>query len=199
MLTSGSIPSSWTSGEAPFPPSSHASASGVADDEPSWCSCLWTHDELALTSRRRLLTMPDTQSKRSPAVSGAGTAQSSCTRFTNHNIHKLTALLSKGPATHRRNDNSSRHRERIGSRLSTTQILFESHRCVQETLRSASPPNLTAILLTPHPRQQSKDVEDKLRDLIPWLTKLENTVTTGSLDTNPEGGPSIHEFVYLRI
>ncbi|KAF9787455.1 hypothetical protein BJ322DRAFT_1019867 [Thelephora terrestris] len=34
--------------------------------------------------------------------------------------------------------------------------------------------------------EQSKDVEDSLRDLIPWITKLENTVATASPDINPE-------------
>lgn len=37
-----------------------------------------------------------------------------------------------------------------------------------------------------YPSQQSKDVEDKLRDLIPWLTKLENTTATAGLGTSPE-------------
>ena len=34
--------------------------------------------------------------------------------------------------------------------------------------------------------QQSKDVEDKLGDLIPWLIKLKDSVTTASADGNHE-------------
>ena len=34
--------------------------------------------------------------------------------------------------------------------------------------------------------QQSKDVEDKLGELIPWLIKLNGSVTTASADGNRE-------------
>jgi hypothetical protein len=36
--------------------------------------------------------------------------------------------------------------------------------------------------------QQSKDVEDKLRDLIPWLMKLKDTATLTSVNGNHEEG-----------
>ena len=142
--------------------------------------------------------MSDSQSKRPRTISGAATEQSSCTQPTNHRVHKLTPLLSKETTAYRCNDNSSRHGERVGRRFPTPQILFGSHRCVQEALRSVSPPILTAISLT-HPPQQSKDIEDKLRDLIPWLTKLENTVTTGNLDTNPEEAARREQLTRLAL
>ena len=34
--------------------------------------------------------------------------------------------------------------------------------------------------------QESKDVEDKLKDLIPWLVKLKNSAATASTDDNQE-------------
>ena len=36
------------------------------------------------------------------------------------------------------------------------------------------------------PSQQSKDVEEKLEELIPWLTKLKDGVTTPGADDNHE-------------
>jgi hypothetical protein len=36
------------------------------------------------------------------------------------------------------------------------------------------------------PSQQSKDVKEKLEELIPWLTKLKDGVTTPSADNNHE-------------
>ena len=44
------------------------------------------------------------------------------------------------------------------------------------SIRSGAPALLTDLF------QQSKDVEDKLRDLIPWLTKLKDSVTTAGVD-----------------
>ena len=37
-----------------------------------------------------------------------------------------------------------------------------------------------------YPSQGCKDVEDKLGDLVLWLTKLKNSVTTASADGNHE-------------
>jgi hypothetical protein len=34
--------------------------------------------------------------------------------------------------------------------------------------------------------QESRGVEDKFRDLIPWLVKLKDSVTTASVDGNHE-------------
>ena len=49
------------------------------------------------------------------------------------------------------------------------------------------------------PPQQSKDVEDKLKDLDLWLSKLENTVTTTSLEINPEEAARRERFTRFAL
>jgi len=59
------------------------------------------------------------------------------------------------------------------------------HQCTHQTLRRGFLSNTAQALLTPLP-QQIKDIEDKLEDLIPWLTKLKDTVTKASFDDDHE-------------
>jgi len=59
------------------------------------------------------------------------------------------------------------------------------YQCTHQTLRRAFLSNLAQALLT-HLPQQIKDIEDKLGDLIPWLTKLKDTVTKTGVDGDHE-------------
>ena len=47
--------------------------------------------------------------------------------------------------------------------------------------------------------QQSKDVEEKLRDLDLWVNKLENTVVTASSDIDPEEAAGRERFTRLAL
>lgn len=47
--------------------------------------------------------------------------------------------------------------------------------------------------------QQSKDVEEKLRDLDLWVNKLENTVVTASSDIDPEEAARRERFTRLTL
>lgn len=47
-------------------------------------------------------------------------------------------------------------------------------------------PSRITISLMQSSSKQIKDVEEKLGDLIPWLTKLEKTVVTPTVKVNPE-------------
>lgn len=63
--------------------------------------------------------------------------------------------------------------------------MFGRHQCPRETLRSPFQSDPATLLLI-HPSQESKDVEDKLGDLVIWLTKLKNSVVTTSTDDDHE-------------
>ena len=57
--------------------------------------------------------------------------------------------------------------------------------CHHQTLWRAFPLNSAPTPLT-ESSQQSKDIEDKLGDLIPWLAKLNERTTLTSIDGNHE-------------
>ena len=59
------------------------------------------------------------------------------------------------------------------------------HQCSHEALRSTIPSDHATILLM-HVSQDSKDVEEKLRDLIPWLIRLKENIVAAGADRNPE-------------
>ncbi|KAF9787378.1 hypothetical protein BJ322DRAFT_1019804 [Thelephora terrestris] len=77
--------------------------------------------------------------------------------------------------------NSSKRRRLIDGAITLLDIVKES--------ADAFPPLkscLGAIDAFRKHYEQSKDVEDSLRDLIPWINKLENTLATAIPDINPE-------------
>lgn len=59
--------------------------------------------------------------------------------------------------------------------------MFGRHHRAHQTLRRASPLSSAPNPLTESP-QQSKDIEDKLAELILWLTKLKDSATLASAD-----------------
>ena len=71
--------------------------------------------------------------------------------------------------------------QRVNRRFSSPQIVFGRHHRAHQTLRRAFPLSSAPNLLT-ESLQQSKDVEDKLADLILWLTKLKDSATLASAD-----------------
>jgi len=92
---------------------------------------------------------------------------------------------SKGTADYRCYEDVSRYRHGISRCFSSPQSLFGRYHCAHQTLRctflsSSAPTPLTDSL------QQSKDVEDKLGDLIPWLAKLKDSAMLTSVDGNRE-------------
>ena len=85
----------------------------------------------------------------------------------------------------RYDEGDTRHRKRIGRRFPASQIVFGGHQHTHHTLRSVFHSIRTTIWLI-HPFQESKDVEEKLGDLIPWLRKLKDDVMTLSADDSRE-------------
>jgi hypothetical protein len=75
------------------------------------------------------------------------------------------------------------------------------HQCAHEALRSTIPSDRSTISLT-HLPQDSKDVEEKLGDLIPWVLKLKESVPAASADGDPEGAKRDEQLIlfvsYLR-
>ena len=92
---------------------------------------------------------------------------------------------SKETADYRCYEGVPRHCHGISRCFSSPQSLFGRHHRAHQTLRctfllSSTPTPPTGSL------QQSKDVEDKLGDLIPWLTKLKDSAALTSLGGNHE-------------
>ena len=102
-----------------------------------------------------------------------------------HRIRALTDLHSEEAATHRGDKDAFRYREGVSRCLPPSQIVSGRHQCTDQTLRSGLPSNRIPISLTSI-FQECKDVEEKLRDLIPWLTKLKGSMMTTRADENHE-------------
>ena len=98
---------------------------------------------------------------------------------------KLTVFPSEETAIHRYDKDAPRHRKGVSRCSPTSQIVFGGNWCAHQTLRSALLSNRPIISLTGRPKE-AKDVQDKLGDLIPWLTKLKDIVMTASADGSPE-------------
>ena len=137
------------------------------------------------TSRRKLQTMSNFLRKRRPTPGGTGIGPSSRTRPDYYHNPNLMTLCSEETTAHRHDKDTARHRNGVSRRPSAPQIVFGRYQCARQTLRSAFSPNDASASLT-YLSQQSKDIEDNLRDLIPWLTKLKDTVTTPVADGNHE-------------
>jgi len=123
--------------------------------------------------------------KRRLTASGIGIAPSSCMNPGHYRIPDLIIPHSKETAIHRWGEDAIRHREGISRRVSAAQVVSWMHQCGHQTprcafLSSCAPASLTDL------SQESKDVEDKLGELIPWLIKLENSVMAASADGNRE-------------
>ena len=141
---------------------------------------------LVSTSHLRLSTMSNAQAKRPRAVSGGDTAQCSCTRSSYHRTAHDSLRV-----------RSAKRQRLIDATITLLDIVKESadafpplKSCLGaiDAFRKhceVCPCRFAVISLTCSP-QQSKDVEEKLRDLIPWLAALESAVATETLDINPE-------------
>ena len=121
--------------------------------------------------------------KRCPTASGVQIGSSSCRRSDHCQICKLMDLHSEEAVTYRCNKDISRHCEGVSRCMCPSQIVFGMYQCTDQALRSEFPHQIAAAPLT-HSSQESKGVEEKLVDLIPWLTKLKASVTM----TPDEGG-----------
>ena len=137
------------------------------------------------TPHRRLSTMSNFLRRRRPTADEAQTGPSSCTRSNYRQICKLTDFSSEEAAVHRWDKDASGHRQGVSRCFWPSQVVFGMYRCADQTLRSALPSNRAAISLT-RSSQEFKDVEDKLGDLIPWLTKLKGSMATARSDDNRE-------------
>ena len=92
---------------------------------------------------------------------------------------------SEETAAYRYDKGVARHRKGV-NRLSTSpQGVFGGHQCAHQTLRRAFLSNCVPALLTVL-FQQCQDVEDKLGDFVPWLIKLNDSLTAASADDNHE-------------
>ena len=124
--------------------------------------------------------------KRRPTASGTGIEPTSCTHPRYHPI--LVTLMtprSEEATVHRRDENAAGHCEGVSRRSSAPQIVFGGHQRAHQTLRCAFSSDVEPTPLT-FLSQESKDVEDKLKDLIPWLVKLKDGAATASADDNHE-------------
>ena len=90
---------------------------------------------------------------------------------------------SKETADYRCYEDVPRRGQRVNRYFSSPQIVFGRHHRAHQTLRRAFPLNNAPTPLTDSP-QQSKDVEEKLADLILWLTKLKDSATLASTDSD---------------
>ena len=66
------------------------------------------------------------------------------------------------------------------------------YRRANKTLRRTFLSNRAAISLT-RPLQESKDVEEKLGALIPWLTKLKESLTATRADDDSEDAEGLRQ------
>ena len=123
--------------------------------------------------------------KRRPTTSGTGVCPSPCTDPVIAVLANPLTFHSQETTGYRCHKDVFRHCEGVGRRFSAPQIVSRRYKCPHKTLRSAFLPNHATIPLT-HGSQQSKDIEEKLGDLIPWLTKLKDSVATPSADGNLE-------------
>jgi hypothetical protein len=92
---------------------------------------------------------------------------------------------SKETAVHRWVKDAPGHRKGVGRRLSASQIVFGGNQCVHQTLRRAFLSNNLSTSLTDTP-QESKDIEDQLESLLPWLARLKDGVTKSGVDSTHE-------------
>ena len=136
------------------------------------------------TFHRRISTMRNPLKKRPPKTDGAEFTSSSM-RLDYHRICKLMTFHSKERTVHRRDESAARYRKRVGRCFPASQIMLGRHQRAHKTLRCEFQSDRTAIPLS-HSSQESKDVKDKLGDLVLWLTKLKDGVLTTSADENRE-------------
>ena len=137
------------------------------------------------TSYEQLQNMSSILRKRRPTASGTEIGPSSCTNRGYYRSSSLTTFPSEKTAIHRCGKDVTRHRKGVCRCSPAPQIVFGRDLRTHQTLRSAFLSNRAAISLT-YPSQQSKDIEDKLGDLAPWLVKLKDSVATAGVDGNHE-------------
>ena len=90
---------------------------------------------------------------------------------------------SEETAGHRCDEDASGHRKGVSRRSPAPQIVFGRDQRTHQALPSPFLLNRATTPLT-CPSQQSKDVEDELGDLIPWLIRLKDSVATAGADGN---------------
>ena len=90
---------------------------------------------------------------------------------------------SEETAVHRYDKGVSGYREGVSRCLSTSQIVLGRYRCTDQTLRGAFLLDMVTALLT-YLSQECQDVEEKLGDLVPWLTKLKGSMAIAHPDDN---------------
>ena len=144
-----------------------------------------TTTNLTPTPHRRLPTMPNPPKRQLSTAGEAEIAPSSCTRSDYHRICRLLTPHSKEAKVHRCDESAARYCKRVCRCFSASQIMLGRHQCAHKTLRCASQPDRATISLI-HSSQESKDVRDKLGDLVLWLTKLKGAFLTTSADNNRE-------------
>jgi len=123
--------------------------------------------------------------KRRPTASGTGIRPSSCTNPGYYHAPDLITSHSKETAVHRWGKDAAGQREGISRHVPATQVVSGVHQWCHQTPRCVFLSSRALASLTDLP-QESKDVEAKLEELIPWLIKLKGSVTTASADNNHE-------------
>jgi hypothetical protein len=123
--------------------------------------------------------------KQPPEASGTGIGSGPCTKPGCGRDPISLTPRSKETTDHQCYKDVPRHCHGVSRCFSSPQILFGRHNCAHQTLRRAFLLNSAPTPPTGSP-QQSKDVEEKLGDLIPWLTKLKDSATLTSADGNHE-------------
>ena len=143
-------------------------------------------DEQSSHISQTIQAMSNFLRKRRPTADGTEIRPGSCTRLNYYPIRKLMAFRSEKATFHRCNEGDARHRKRVCRRFPASQIVFGGYQRSHKALRSTFPSNRATIWLI-RSSQECKDVEEKLEDLIPWLTKLKDNVMTPSAgDSNEE-------------
>jgi len=123
--------------------------------------------------------------KRPPKASGTGVGSGSSTKPDHYRNPIPLTSRSKETADRRCYEGVPRCRERVIRLLPSLEIMSGRHHRPYQTLRGEFLSNNPSTPLTDAP-QESKDVEDKLGSLTPWLTKLRDSVTKGGADCTHE-------------
>lgn len=95
-------------------------------------------------------------------------------------VQTLLIIRSKEAAVHRFYEGGPGHRKGIGWCVSSSQVMSGRHQRDRQALRCTFESNDIPLLRWWTLSQEIQDVKDKLEDLIPWVVKLEDTLTKAS-------------------
>ena len=94
---------------------------------------------------------------------------------------QLTTSRSEETTAYRCNEGGARHRKRVSRRLSSPEVVLRRHQRTHQTLRRAIPSDKISTITDGY-TQELKGVKEKLEDLVPWLTALDECLKKANSD-----------------